>query len=141
MIERNIRTSEKFLLISYFFILLFMLFHDWISLGVLNDIDAVKSVNSQKGLIMTTFINSIQIVILICLISLFVGKRYPIWAKLWLIIHPACIFIGVLISWWLPYFFGIGADEKAENYAMMFGDTHAFLPIRNGIQPNTIHVL
>ncbi|RDW15751.1 hypothetical protein CWR48_18620 [Oceanobacillus arenosus] len=139
--KRDIRVSEKALLFGYSFILLFMLVQDWVPLGPLNDLEAIAAENSTSELIVVTLIGVVQILILMGLLLLFVGKRYPIWAKLWLIIHPSCIFAGALMSWWVPYFFGIGAEERAERYDTMFGDTHSFLPIMNGIAPNTLHSL
>lgn len=136
-----IRISEKILIVGYGLILLFMLVQDWVPLGPLNDVEAIATENSTSELIVVTLIGGLQILILIGLILLFIGRRYPIWAKLWLIIHPSCIFAGALMSWWIPYFFGIGAQEKVERYNIMFGSTHAFLPTMNGIVPNTLHTL
>ena len=31
--------------------------------------------------------------------------------------------------------------ERAERYRKMFGNTHSFLPRRNGMVPNTAHIL
>jgi hypothetical protein len=31
--------------------------------------------------------------------------------------------------------------ERAARYQAMFGGTHAFLPVHNGIRPNTLHVI
>lgn len=118
-----------------------MLVQDWVPLGPLNDIEAIAAENTTSELIVVTLIGVVQILILIGLIFLFVGKKYPIWAKLWLIIHPSSIFAGAHMSWWVPYFFGIGVEEKVERYEIMFGDTHAFLPVMNGIVPNTLHSL
>jgi len=70
-------------------------------------------------------------------ILFFIGKRYPILIKIWLIVHPLCIFLGAIMAWWVPYLFGIGAEERVERYNAMFGNTHAFLPVMNGIVPNT----
>lgn len=53
----------------------------------------------------------------------------------------SCIFVGALLDWWIPYFFGYGAEERAARYEQMFADTHSFLPVMNGIAPNTIHVI
>lgn len=139
--KREVRISEKFLIACYGFILLFMLVQDWVPLGSLNDIDAIAQENTASQLLFITLIGVVQIVILLVLIFIFIGKRYPIWAKLWLIIHPSCIFTGVLFSWWIPYFFGIGAEEKVERYQIMFGDTHSFLPVMHGIVPNTLHFI
>jgi len=46
---------------------------------------------------------------------------------------------GAIISWWIPYLFGTGTHETMERFNNMFGDTHAFLPIMNGMIPNTLH--
>jgi hypothetical protein len=44
-----------------------------------------------------------------------------------------------MLSWWIPYLFGFGAEEKAVSYMNVFENTHTFLPIINGILPNTLH--
>jgi hypothetical protein len=45
----------------------------------------------------------------------------------------------VLGAWWLPYL--VKAEPaRAERYRAMFGSTHAFLPERNGVRPNPLHV-
>lgn len=139
--KREIRVSEILLFAGLSFILLFMIIHDWVPLGPFNDIQAIRGENSVNELIIVTLINAIQILLLLGLLLIFIGKRYPIWIKLWLMIHQVCIFVGVFISWWIPYFYGYGAEQKAERYHQMFGDIHSFLPVMNGIVPNTIHVL
>lgn len=139
--EREVRFSEKLLLAGFSFILLFMLVHDWVPLGTLNDVQAVAQENSFQELIIVTLIGSVQFLLLIGLVLLFIGKKYPIWVKLWLVIHQVFIFIGVLIDWWIPYFFGIGAEKRVETYNQMFGNTHTFLPTMNGIAPNTLHIV
>ncbi|MBD8070675.1 hypothetical protein [Bacillus sp. PS06] len=139
--KRDIHISEKLLLSGLSFILLFMIVQDWIPLGSLNDVQAIREEHSFNELVTVTLINVVQIIIIMGLLITFMGKRYPIWIKLWLIIHQVCIFVGVLISWWVPYFLGYGAEQKVERYNQMFGDTHSFLPIMNGIAPNTLHFL
>lgn len=139
--KRNIRISEMLLLLGYCIILIFMVLQDWVPLGTLNDVLAISEARSKSELIMVTLIGVIQIIILITLAILFVGRRYPIWAKLWLIIHPTFIFAGALLDWWIPYLFGYGAEERAERYADMFENTHSFLPEMNGIVPNTLHTI
>ncbi len=101
--ERNIRPSEKLLLFGYTLILLFMIVQDLIPLGNLNDIKAVASVHSTNEIIVITLIGVVQILLLIGGILFFIGKKYPLWIRIWLIIHPAFIFIGALFSWWIPY--------------------------------------
>jgi hypothetical protein len=48
--------------------------------------------------------------------------------------------MGEIRAWWIPYFFGT-TPERVKRYADMFGNTHSFLPERNGIIPNTLHVI
>lgn len=139
--KRNIRLSEKLLLIGLIFIFLLMIVHDFVPLGPFNDVEAILNDRPLKELIFVTVVNAGQILLIIIGVLFFIGKKYPIIIKLWLIIHQSCIFIGALIAWWIPYIFGIGAEQRAERYQEMFGDTHSFLPIMNGIVPNTIHTI
>lgn len=139
--KRNIRLSEKLLLIGLIFIFLFMIVHDFIPLGPFNDVEAILNDRPLKELIFVTIVNAGQILLIIIGVLFFIGKKYPIIIKLWLIIHQSCIFIGALIAWWIPYIFGIGAEQRVERYQEMFGNTHSFLPIMNGIVPNTIHTI
>lgn len=139
--KRNIRLSEKLLLIGLIFIFLFMIVHDFVPLGPFNDVEAILNDRPLKELIFVTIVNAGQILLIIIGVLFFIGKKYPIIIKLWLIIHQSCIFIGALIAWWIPYIFGIGAEQRVERYQEMFGNTHSFLPIMNGIVPNTIHTI
>ena len=50
------------------------------------------------------------------------------------------LFIGELEAWWIPYLRG-AKPERVARYETMFGATHAFLPVRNGIRINTLHVI
>jgi hypothetical protein len=50
------------------------------------------------------------------------------------------LFVGQMRAWWLPYLFRPEPD-RAARYRIMFGNTHSFLPMRNGIVPNTAHIL
>ncbi|MBS4220984.1 hypothetical protein KHA96_22070 [Bacillus sp. FJAT-49711] len=139
--NREIRLSEKILLLGLFFVFLFMLLHDWVPLDPFNDVHAVSAETSIGRLIITSLINTGQMLVIMVILLSYMGKKYPIWAQLWLIIHQSCIFIGAMLSWWIPYFFGIGAADKVGRYTKMFGNTHSFLPVRNGIVPNTIHTI
>jgi len=43
-------------------------------------------------------------------------------------------------AWWIPYLFR-AEPERAARYQIMFGSTHRFLPTRNGLVPNTAHIM
>ena len=138
--KRNVTVSEKIFITGLGLILLFMLSHDWIPLGSLNDIQGVCAENTMSGLIQLTIINTISVLVVVVLTLLFIGKRYPIWARIWLIIHLGSILYGAISAWWIPYLFG-AEPELIERYNVMFGNTHSFLQVMNGVVPNTIHVL
>ena len=59
--KREIRFSEKLLLIGYGIILLFMFVQDWIPIGSLNDVEAILEINSFDYVLTTTIINAGQI--------------------------------------------------------------------------------
>ncbi len=139
--KRNIRLSEKFLVLGYTLILLFMIVQDLIPLGSLNDIEAIASVESLNEIIVTMLIGAVQILLILGGVLIFAGKRYPLLIKIWLLVHPTFIFLGAIISWWIPYLFGTGTEEKIETFNIMFGDTHSFLPVMNGMVPNTLHTM
>ena len=46
---------------------------------------------------------------------------------------------GLLRAWYIPYLL-IPDPERAARYQQRFNRTHAFLPARNGIRPDTLHV-
>ncbi|MBU9711930.1 hypothetical protein [Evansella tamaricis] len=138
--KREIRLSEKLLMGGFSFILLFMIVQDWIPLGSLNDIAAIAQDRTASEIVIITLIGAVQILILMGVVLFYMGRRYPVWIKLWLLIHPTFIFAGALMDWWIPYFFGYGAEVRVERYTLMFGNTHSFLPPMNGIVPNTLHI-
>ncbi len=140
-LKREIRTAEKLLVLGLSLILIFMIVQDLVPLGPLNDVDAISVDRSFNEILTVTLIGAVQILILLSIVLIFIGKRYPIWIRLWLIIHQSFIFVGALLDWWIPYFFGYGAEERVDRYQQMFGDTHSFLPEINGIVPNTLHVI
>lgn len=139
--KRQIRRSEMILFVGLSLIFIFMLIHDGVPLGNLNDVQAVSESRNVNELIVVTLIGAGQILLLMALLLCFIGKKYPIWIKLWLVIHQGFIFAGALLDWWIPYFTGFGSEERIERYNAMFGNTHAFLPVNHGIVPNTLHVM
>lgn len=121
-------------------ILLFLIFHDWVPLGNLNDIDAVHHLLTTNELIIQTIMNSVPFAVAFFLCCLYAGKAYPLLMRLFLLFYFPILFYGALSAWWIPYFFGTSA-EKAAQYEIMFGNTHTILPILNDITPNTIHLI
>jgi hypothetical protein len=55
-------------------------------------------------------------------------------------IWPCCLTAAKLLrAWWIPYL-GTPDPDRAKRYGVRFAGTHGFLPERNGIRPDTLHV-
>ena len=114
--------------------------HDWVPLGRLNDVPAVRRADSHGRLVRVTLIQSLPYTISLiasadCLLS---GRVWPHWLWNWLWVSYAVLFAGELTSWWVPYLLQ-PQHKRVQRYQAMFGSTHAFLPKHHGIVPNTLH--
>ena len=118
----------------------FLALHDWIPLGSLNDIAAVKRENPNGKLALSTALSTAPFAFGLIESILHAHGRYPYWLVQYLWWSYGILFFGELRAWWVPYFFG-AKPGLAERYDVMFGKTSAFLPRRHGIQPNTLHVV
>jgi len=134
------RSPELALLALQGFHVVFLLLHDWVPLGPLNDVSAVRRENSLPHLI----INSLLVAGLFAFgfgASVhFYGRVYPGWLHQWLFVSYGLLFLGEIRAWWIPYLVQ-PEPARAARYQSMFGRTHAFLPVRNGMVPNTLHVM
>jgi hypothetical protein len=118
----------------------FLFLHDWIPLGRLNDVAAVRRENSVAGLIANTLIAGGLFAFGLGASIHYYGGAYPGWLHRWLFISYGVLFLGELQSWWIPYL--VHAEpQRAARYQAMYGRTHSFLPARNGIVPNTLHII
>ena len=121
------------------FQVLFLWLHDRVPFGRLNDVAAVRSQDTTARLIRITLIPSAPFTIGLVSVIHF-GGHSPGWLIDWLWISYGVIFVGQLRTWWVPYLLQPEADRVAR-FRAMFGHTHSFLPVRNGIVPNTAHPL
>ena len=122
------------------FTVLFLALHDWIPLGKLNNVAGVRAADSPSKLFTTTLVSVAPYAFGLAASIIYFHKPYPDWLFWWLWISYALLFLGQLRAWWIPYL--LRPDPaRATRYQQMFGGTHAFLPERNGIRPNTLHIL
>lgn len=112
--------------------------HDWAPLPPLNDVKAIRLRDTLSRLVWITLIQSVPFTIgLIATVAHLGGSTVP-WLRNWLWISYSILFVGELWAWWWPYL--IQPDPvRAKRYAALFGQTYAFLPVRNGMVPNTLH--
>ena len=122
------------------FIVLFLVLHDWLPLGSLNNLAGVRAANPGAKLFTTTLLSAAPYAFGLAASIIYFNQPYPDWLFWWLWISYALLFLGQLRAWWIPYL--VRPDPtRAARYQQMFGPTHAFLPVRNGIRPNTLHIL
>ena len=114
--------------------------HDWVQIGRLTDIAAVRAHDTRGRLIRVTLIQSVPYSIGLIATIVFAGTGHPAWLWDWLWISYGLLFLGELRAWWWPYLIQ-PEPARAERYRGMFGNTSAFLPERNGMVPNTLHVV
>lgn len=131
---------ELALLALQAFQVIFLWVHDWIPLGRLNDVAAVRREDSLQRLVVVTLIQSVPYSILLFFSARNFHQPYPESLVLWLWIAYGLLFVGQLRAWWIPYLLK-PEPARAERYQKMFGNTHSFLPKRNGVVPNTAHIL
>ena len=67
------------------------------------------------------------------------GHAYPLDVDIFLWITYGLLLVGMLQAWWIPYLL-IPDPKRAARYRILFKNTHTFLPVRNGLAPDTLHV-
>jgi len=112
--------------------------HDWVPLGRLNDVARVQAQDTRARLIRVTLIQSVPFTIGLALSISYRQVHQPVWTPYWLWVSYLFLFTGELRTWWAPYLLR-PEPERAARYQKMFGGTHTFLRVRNGIAPNTLH--
>jgi hypothetical protein len=117
---------------------IFIAFHDWIPLGALNDVKAAQDADTRAKLARVTVLSTLPFAIGLAATIYYARSGFPQWVWYWLWISYGVACYGVLRAWWLPYLF-VPDPARAARY-QMFARTHAFLPIHNGMRPNTLHV-
>ena len=133
---------EMFFIVLQALVTIFLLFHDWIPLGRLNNLDAIHRLdqNSRARMIFVTLLPTIPTAICLDGSLRYRAQPYPGWLTITLWVTYVTLLIGLLQAWWIPYL--LRPDPKrAARYQVMFAGTHSFLPHRNGIAPDTLHTV
>ena len=101
---------------------------------------AVRRENPLRTMLIGTAISTLPFAVGLVLTGMNLNHPFPRFTLGWLWVSYVWLFIGELEAWWVPYFVA-NQPKRAARYDAMFGHTHAFLPARNGIRPNTLHVV
>jgi hypothetical protein len=117
-----------------------LLLHDWIPVPPLNDLPAVRRGHTLREIALGTFVSSLLPSIGLAF-SLFYWKSgWPNWLHIYLLAAYGFLFLGELEAWWVPYLLSPQPMRAAE-YDAMYGNTWGFLPQRNGIRINALHLV
>jgi hypothetical protein len=122
-----------------FFVVLFIAFHDWIPLGKLNNLAGIRSVDSLAKRVIVTVLSTLPFAIGLAGSIYYAYTTFPEWLRWFLWISYGFGLYGLLRAWYIPYLL-IADPARAARYQERFDQTHAFLPTRNGIRPDTLHV-
>jgi hypothetical protein len=121
-------------------VVLFLLFHDWIPLGRLNNLKAIRREDTILRSLFVTLLPVIPTALGLFFSVRHFGQSYPDGLEMLLWITYSVLVLGLLRAWWIPYL--VKADpERAARYQIIFANTYRFLPERNGITPDTLHTL
>jgi hypothetical protein len=120
-------------------IVLFIALHDWVPLGRLTNLAAVRAADSTARLFVATVLSTLPFAVGLAASAHYASVSNPIWLTWWLWISYGLMFYGVLRAWYWPYLFG-GDPARVERYQERFANTHGFLPTLHGIRPDTLHV-
>jgi len=122
------------------FVVAFIALHDWIPLGRLNNVAAVQAADPRLRLVLVTVFSTVPFAFGLGETVIHASGRLPGWLNWYLWISYGAAVYGLVRAWWGPYLL-YDDPERVMRYRKMFADTLAFLPERNGIRPNTLHVI
>jgi hypothetical protein len=122
------------------FVVVFLLFHDWIPLGRLNNLSAIRHEDGLLRRVFVTLLPGLPAAIALYFCSKYFGQPYPHGLEMLLWITYCVLIVGILRAWWIPYLV-LPDAERAARYQVIFAGTHSFLPKRNGMAPDTMHTV
>jgi hypothetical protein len=128
------------LVVLQLFVVLFIALHDWIPLGKLNNVEAARKADPTWKLLLVTVFSTLPFLIGLVASIHYAATRFANWLIWWLWISYGLGAYGFLRTWWIPYLL-VKDAARATRYQARFAGTHAFLPERNGLRPDTLHVL
>ena len=121
------------------YVVLFIGLHDWLPLGRLNNLAGIRAVDTKGQLLRTTVLSTLPFAVGMAGSAYYWATYFPTWLLWVLWITYGIALYGILRAWYLPYL--VYSDpERAARYRERYAGTHAFLPARNGIRPDTLHV-
>ena len=133
----------KWLMIAFLgcqlFVVLFIALHDWVPLGKLSNRPAIRAADTRRRLLLVKVLSALPFAIGFAASAYYAATGFPMWLMYWLWISYIAGLYGMLRAWWVPYLL-LEDPVRTARYRERFANTHSFLPTRNGIRPDTLHV-
>jgi hypothetical protein len=119
---------------------IFLALHDWVPLGTLNNVTGLRAVDTSAKLLFSTVVSTLPFAAVLFASVLYMNDHFPARLIWWLwATYIACAY-GILRAWWIPYL-GSPDPDRAARYRVRFAGTNGFLPVRNGIRPDSLHLV
>jgi hypothetical protein len=132
------RSSIEMLLIGLQAIqVVFLMVHDWIPLGRLSNLAAVRLMDSVSNRFWTTVLSTLPYAIGFAF-SVATYPHWPMWLHTYLLWLYGISLAAILRAWWIPYLSPTDSP-RAERYRTRFAGTLGFLPLRHGFAPDVLH--
>jgi hypothetical protein len=133
-------SMQYVIVILQIIVVIFLTFHDWVPLGKLNNLGGLRAVDTLPKMVLTTAVSTLPFAAVLIASTMLASVEYPYWLLWWLWgTYLVCAY-GILRAWWIPYL-GTPDPERAKRYRIRFAGTLSFLPERNGIRPDALHVV
>ena len=117
----------------------FLLLHDWIPLGRLTNLAAVRALDSTQKLFWTTLLSALPYAVGLGF-SVADFPHWPMWLHTYLEWLYGISLLAILRAWWVPYL-SPSDSARAERYRTRFAGTITFLPKRHGFAPDALHTV
>jgi hypothetical protein len=119
--------------------LAFLLLHDWVPLGRLNNLAAVHASDPPAKLLRVTLLSALPFALVLGATCVYGTTPWPMWLRTWLLYTYLAAAAGAVLAWWGPYLFWRSPEREAR-YRIRFAGTLKLLPERNGISPDALHI-
>ena len=115
----------------------FLLLHDWIPLGRLNNLRAVRVSDPPRKLLMVTLLSAFPFALVFgASYAYWDSPRWPMWLQMWLWCTYGAAFLGTILAWWGHTYCGEARNARtATSYVLpghcgFFRSGTGLLPMR-----------
>jgi hypothetical protein len=133
------RTWESWLIALQAVQVVFLLLHDWVPLGRLSNLAAVRGIDSTARLFWTTVLSALPYAAGLAL-SIAWFPHWPMGLRIYLEWLYTISLLMIAFAWWIPYL-SPSDSARAERYRTRFAGTLSLLPKRHGFAPDALHTV